>query len=160
MNRFILSDESMTVKFGSAIGRCIRKNALIYLTGQLGAGKTYVAKGIAAGLGSEGQVSSPTYNIMNIYEFDGGRIMHFDLYRLENEEELYGVGLFDFVKNGICLIEWADKFKESLPDDYLEITLSYFENGRAADVSLSGEKYADLYKNVITKLNEDFGERS
>ncbi len=88
------------------------KNKLILLEGNLGAGKTTFVKAFAKTLGFKGQVSSPSFSIVNEYELLNGKIYHFDLYRLKQEEELYEIGFDDYLHSGnYCLIEWPDKAK-------------------------------------------------
>lgn len=81
---------------------------VILLTGELGAGKTVLCKGIAKGLGISAPVVSPTFTIMNEYFYERGEFCHFDAYRLENEDEAFGAGLTDFIGNPdcICAVEW------------------------------------------------------
>ena len=94
------------------------------LTGELGVGKTVFTKGLAAGLGIEEPVSSPTFTIVQIYE--GGRLpfYHFDVYRIGDVEEMEEIGYEDYVYgNGVSLIEWADLIADILPEHYTKITI-------------------------------------
>jgi tRNA threonylcarbamoyladenosine biosynthesis protein TsaE len=87
------------------------------LQGDLGAGKTQLAKGIVAGLGSEAIVTSPTFTI--VHEYGGGRlpVYHFDFFRLEDRHRVLRLGLDDyFFGDGVCIVEWADRFAELLPE--------------------------------------------
>ena len=89
---------------------------VIALTGELGVGKTQFVKGFAAGLGSAAEVTSPTFTL--IHEYFGGRlpVYHFDFYRIESAQELVRLGFDDYVEgDGICIIEWADRFRDLLP---------------------------------------------
>ncbi len=113
--------KSRTKEETRAIGSSFAKEAgpgtVIALFGDLGAGKTEFAKGIAEGLGITEPVTSPTFTILQIYE--GGRLplYHFDLYRLADEEELFEIGFDEFRSGrGICVIEWADRFPELFAD--------------------------------------------
>ena len=90
---------------------------ILALSGDLGVGKTVFTKGFAAGLGITDPVSSPTFTILQIYE--GGRLplYHFDVYRIEDPEEMEEVGLDEYLfGQGVCLIEWAEKIAEILPE--------------------------------------------
>jgi len=94
----------------------VRAGEVLALVGDLGAGKTQWVKGLAAGLGSDATVTSPTFTL--IHEYPGGRLplYHVDCYRLERPEELLGIGLDDYLDGrGVLVIEWADKFPELLP---------------------------------------------
>ncbi len=115
--------EDGTREIGRLIGTLIREGTVIALNGELGAGKTVLAKGIAEGLEVKGDVISPSYVIMNVYR---GRLnlYHFDFYRLEAEDELLELGLEEyFYGEGVALVEWAGKFPGILPPDRLEIEL-------------------------------------
>jgi len=103
----------------------------IYLLyGDLGAGKTVFAKGFAAGLGIDEHITSPTFAIVNVYE---GKcpFYHFDLYRLEEPDELYNIGYEDYIYgSGISLIEWPERAEHMLPENFIKITISVdYEKG-------------------------------
>lgn len=102
--------------FGRAQGAQLRRGDVLALCGELGAGKTHFVKGVAAALGTEAAVTSPTFTL--IHEYPGGRlpVYHFDFYRLEDEDEAIKIGLDEYLDgDGVCLIEWADKFPGLLP---------------------------------------------
>ncbi len=110
---------------GEALGRCLEAGDVVFLTGDLGAGKTCLTGGVAHGLGDEGSVTSPTFQIMCVH--DAGRIplYHFDLYRLEDADQLEDIGLFDVLEgDGACLIEWAELFADELGDEHLEVQVT------------------------------------
>jgi tRNA threonylcarbamoyladenosine biosynthesis protein TsaE len=105
-----------TFAHGRALGATLRAGDVIALHGELGAGKTLFVKGIAAGLGCEGDVTSPTFTL--VHEYTGGRLplFHFDFYRLESEDETLRLGLDDYLgAGGVIVIEWAGKFPVLLP---------------------------------------------
>ena len=86
------------------------------LVGDLGAGKTQFAKGFVAGMGSEQEVTSPTFTLIHEYSGGGLPVYHFDFYRLESAEAVVRLGFDEYVEgDGVCLIEWADRFRELLP---------------------------------------------
>ncbi len=117
------SSEEMTRKLGCFLGKIVPPGTVLALSGELGAGKTVFAQGVGLGLGVAETVNSPSYVLMNIY---CGRMefYHFDFYRLEEEEELFELGLEEyFYSEGVTLIEWADKFPGVLPPDRLEIKM-------------------------------------
>jgi tRNA threonylcarbamoyladenosine biosynthesis protein TsaE len=115
--------EEITRKLGKVFGEISPAGTVIALNGELGAGKTVFARGVAEGLKVNEVVSSPSYVLMNLYK---GRLelYHFDFYRLENEEELDELGLDEyFYGEGISLVEWAGKFPGVMPPTRVEIDI-------------------------------------
>ena len=113
-----------TLALGVKIGEQALPGTVICVDGDLGAGKTVLAQGIAKGLGISEQVVSPTFTILQ--EYRDGRIpfYHFDVYRIEDPDEMYEVGFEDyFYGDGICMIEWAELIRELLPEDHVHITI-------------------------------------
>ena len=111
-----LPDEAATHAFGRELAASVRAGDVIALTGGLGAGKTHLTQGLVAGLGGRGSVTSPTFTL--VHEYAGGRlpVYHFDLYRLDRAEEALALGWEDYLdRDGVCVVEWADKFPELLP---------------------------------------------
>ena len=111
-----------TQNFGQRIGKHAEEDLFIALTGDLGAGKTHLVKGIAKGIGILDNITSPTFNIMNIYE---GKLpfKHFDFYRLDREEELYNIGWGEYSVGGVTVVEWANLFPDLIPEEALCITI-------------------------------------
>jgi tRNA threonylcarbamoyladenosine biosynthesis protein TsaE len=112
----ILPDAEGTIAFGREFAAQLRAGDVLALSGDLGAGKTHFVKGLAAGLAAPVEVTSPTFTL--IHEYTGGRLplFHFDLYRLESEDELLRIGFDDYLDaGGVLAIEWADKFPALLP---------------------------------------------
>ena len=106
----------------------LREGSVVALAGDLGAGKTEFVKGLAAGLGSSAQVTSPTFTL--IHEYPGGRLplYHMDLYRLTSEHELDEIGFDDYLSRpGISAIEWANRFPQRIPETAIWVTLSITE---------------------------------
>ena len=103
---------------------------LIFLIGELGAGKTTLCKGILRGLGHKGVVKSPTYNIVETYKISGFLIFHFDFYQISYPKELSNIGIQEYLdtNNGVSIIEWPEKMISFLPDPDLEIILNHSEN--------------------------------
>ncbi|HET6409991.1 MAG TPA: tRNA (adenosine(37)-N6)-threonylcarbamoyltransferase complex ATPase subunit type 1 TsaE [Chthoniobacteraceae bacterium] len=109
---------SETLAFAREIASRLRPGAIIALNGDLGSGKTQFVKGLALGLGFAGEVTSPTFTL--IHEYVGGRVplYHFDFYRLNTEEEALELGLEEYLRgSGVCVIEWAGKFRPLIPAD-------------------------------------------
>lgn len=114
---FVTHSQAETIAVGEALGAELEAGDVLVLTGDLGAGKTQLTKGIAAALGCEGDVTSPTFTIEMVYE--GGRLplYHFDLYRLDDAEQLEDIGLYDVLGgDGVCVIEWGEQFADELGD--------------------------------------------
>ena len=122
-----------TKTLAERLGTAVEAGTVLCLVGDLGAGKTLFTQGFARGLEVAGEVTSPTFALMNQYN---GRlpVTHFDLYRLEREEELDEIGFYEYAEDdrGVVLIEWADKFPDALPEPYirLEIERGKKENER------------------------------
>ena len=105
----ITNSETETIHEGEKLGRTLVQGSVVALYGELGAGKTAFTRGLAAGLGISMCVSSPTFTIVN--EYPGiVPLFHFDMYRLEGENELFDIGWDDYIeRGGICAVEWGDK---------------------------------------------------
>lgn len=113
-----------TFQMGYELGKKIGRGEIICLEGELGVGKTVFAKGIAKGLGIQQNLDSPTFTIMKIYE--GGRVplYHFDVYRINDIQEMDDIGYEEyFFGDGACLIEWAGKIDRLLPDSAIRIRI-------------------------------------
>lgn len=117
------TSESETAELGRRLASLLSPDDVVALTGDLGAGKTVLVKGVAAGLGVFEPVVSPTFNILLVHP---GRLTlyHFDLYRLESEAQLEDVDFFETLEaGGVALIEWGERFPGALPPDHLGVTL-------------------------------------
>ena len=114
---------NMTFEVGRTIGRLIKKGSIVTLIGDLGTGKTVIAKGIADGLGVKNPVTSPTFNIVKEYK-GREKLCHFDVYRIGDVEEMEEIGYQDyFYGEGLCMIEWAELIADIIPDDAKSITI-------------------------------------
>lgn len=123
-----------TFAAGQSLGAGLKPGDVVALDGDLGAGKTQFMKGIAAGLGFEGEVTSPTFTLL--HEYTGGRLQmfHFDFYRVENEDEALRIGLDDYLgAGGVVVIEWAGKFPALLPACSRWLRLRMPDNGHEGD---------------------------
>lgn len=113
-----------TFALGKKIGRAAGPGQIYTLTGDLGVGKTVFTQGVAAGLDIEEPISSPTFTIIQVYEEGRLPFYHFDVYRIGDVEEMYELGYEEyFFGEGVCLIEWASRIQEILPDHCRQITI-------------------------------------
>lgn len=131
-------DETMTKRLGLALGACLRPGDVVLLRGEMGAGKSVLARATARGMGVTGPVPSPTFTILNIHEGREMKLYHFDLYRLEGEDALYELGLDEFIPpaDGAAMIEWPEMAEEAMPEDALTVCLAYAPDGEGRQVSL------------------------
>ena len=125
-----LSNEAATLAFGTELARAT--DALIlFLHSDLGMGKTTLARGLLHSLGHTGAVKSPTYTLVEPYDFGNRQVYHFDLYRLGDPEELEYMGIRDyFSEHALCLVEWSERGKGFLPRPDLELYLEPEGEGR------------------------------
>lgn len=150
-DRFILKGAKETIDFGKKLGALIAKGDIIALSGDLGSGKTTLTKGIARGVGvkDSDRVNSPSFVILKTYK---GKIplYHFDVYRLADPADLDTVGYQDFFYGeGVSVIEWADKIRELLPENYLDVEFSIkSEDEREITLGAHGDRYESILKRL------------
>lgn len=149
------SEEEMQ-QLGSDLAAVLAEDDVVYLLGELGAGKTVLVRGVARGLGYAGRVTSPTFTLMNIYPTTPV-IYHFDFYRLESLD-MPDLGLEDYLeRGGICLLEWPQVGQEMLPREALwleiEIIDHDYEQGRRVHLSAQGSKYQDKLEGLRQIVN-------
>lgn len=130
--RFVTGSREETIALGEKIGRSLEAGDVLVLTGDLGAGKTQLTKGIAAGMGVVGDVTSPTFTIEMVYEGAEMPLYHFDLYRLDDPDQLEDTGIFDVLgADGVCSIEWGEQFAEEIGDARVDVFVTRLEDEAA-----------------------------
>lgn len=113
---------------GAALARQMQEDAtlppFVALYGDLGVGKTAFVRGFALVIAPESLVRSPTFALVNEYRAKPRSLFHFDMYRIEDEDDLYSIGFYDYLeRRGICLVEWSEKIPYALPEEYLRVTI-------------------------------------
>lgn len=118
---FISRSAEQTINFAREYASSLKGGDVVLLNGEMGAGKTVFAKGVALGLGIDDEILSPTYAYMNDY---GGKLYHYDCYRLSSGAQAEGLGLVDyFYGDGVCLVEWAQNIADVLPENCKTVTI-------------------------------------
>ena len=124
MKKIISNSEEETKLIGRKFAKDLKKGDVIVLTGDLGSGKTKFTEGVLQFFGLENEISSPTFNIVNEYVNRDVNVYHFDVYRLEDEDEFYAIGGEEYFEKGICLVEWGEMIESALPNKYTQISFS------------------------------------
>ncbi|MGL4476492.1 MAG: tRNA (adenosine(37)-N6)-threonylcarbamoyltransferase complex ATPase subunit type 1 TsaE [Shewanella sp.] len=144
-----LNDDTETVAFGQKMAALLTPPLTLYLTGDLGAGKTTLSRGIIQSLGHKGAVKSPTYTLVEPYELADIDVYHFDLYRLADPEELEYMGIRDYFSDrSLCIVEWPEQGAGLLPDADLHLHLAYDGDSRLLTINAGSE----LGKSLLEKL--------
>lgn len=156
MFKIYTNSPKQTGVVAQSLANLIKDDLIICLEGDLGAGKTLFTQNFCKALNVKESVTSPTFNLMNVYEGDK-RIYHFDLYRLENEEDLEEIGFYEYsdVDDEVVLIEWPDRFFACMPEDYLHIKIERAENeqSRILTINIKGNKYNSIYEELKNSAN-------
>ena len=141
---------TQTQRLGMRLGDLLRGGELILLDGQLGTGKTTLTQGLAQGMGITEVINSPTFTLLKEYhrQHDGLALYHFDLYRLDDPEEIIDLGFEDyFYGSGVCVVEWADKAAMLWPVERLSIRLKVLsETKRGLLFTATGTRYCELLR--------------
>lgn len=123
--RFVTTSTDETIALGERLGALLQPGDVAVLTGDLGAGKTQLTKGVAAALGVTDDVTSPTFNILMVYEGAQMPLYHFDLYRLDDASQLEDIGFYDILEgDGPCVIEWGEQFIDEIGPERLDVYLT------------------------------------
>jgi len=143
-----------TQRFGATLAACLTAGDLVVLEGDLGAGKTFLVRSVARGLGvpAETAITSPTFTLVNEY-VAALPLLHSDLYRLGGAGELVELGLTDRIgRDAVTLVEWGDRFSAALGDEGLWLWLAYAEPGRTLRMEARGARGRALLERVAEKL--------
>ena len=144
-----LNDESDTIALGAKIASVLSGGELIYLQGELGAGKTTFARGLLNALGHSGNVKSPTYTLVEPYSITGIDVYHFDLYRINDPEELEAMGIRDYCDGkAICLFEWPEQGADVLPEADITLFLSHISSGREVEIKSNSVTGENILKSI------------
>lgn len=128
-----------TEKIGCMLGKTVPDGSVVAMFGELGAGKTAFTRGLAAGMGINCDVSSPTFALVNEYRGAERTLYHFDMYRISSWDDLYSTGYFDYLEAGGCLIiEWSENIEAVLPQDCIRVTISKTENSNERIIEITG----------------------
>ncbi len=135
-----LIDDAATLALGSEISDVLHAGLTIYLNGNLGAGKTTLARGILHGLGYKHVVKSPTYNLVEIYKISRLYLYHFDFYRFNDPIEWEEAGFREYFNTDtVCLVEWPEKADKLLPHADLQVFINIVESGRNIEIQAGTE---------------------
>ncbi|KPK57694.1 MAG: tRNA threonylcarbamoyladenosine biosynthesis protein TsaE [Gammaproteobacteria bacterium SG8_31] len=135
--------------FGSRLAQASTQGGVIFLQGELGAGKTTLVRGFVRALGYAGRVKSPTYTLLESYSLEGVNLYHLDLYRLADAEELEWIGIRDLLEEAdLCLIEWPDRGLGVLPSPDLEIQIEYRGEGRVLQLLPTSDRGRDIVRQL------------
>ena len=119
--KYVTNSAEETIEIGKSFAEKLNKDAVVLLSGEMGAGKTVFVKGMAQGLGIKSLITSPTYAYMNDYD---GILYHYDCYRLTSGEDAESLGLTDyFYAGGICVVEWSENIADVIPNGAIRVTI-------------------------------------
>lgn len=136
-----LADAEATMALGARLAAAAQAGDVIALMGELGSGKTTLARGFLRALGFAEEVPSPTFTLVQSYELASITVWHFDLYRLGRPEEAWELGLEDALDGGIALIEWPERLGRLLPANRLDVTLATIgDDRRSATIAAHGKR--------------------
>ncbi|MBE6625274.1 MAG: tRNA (adenosine(37)-N6)-threonylcarbamoyltransferase complex ATPase subunit type 1 TsaE [Ruminococcaceae bacterium] len=120
---FISHSTSETEEIASNFAKQLEKSDFVALFGDLGVGKTAFVRGMASTICPGASVKSPTYTIVNEYRTPNGELFHFDVYRIEDDDDLYSMGFYDYLKKGTCVCEWSENIPYAIPENAYRVTI-------------------------------------
>lgn len=128
MFEIISNSREKTESIGAQFAKSLKGSEIVAMFGGLGVGKTSFVCGIAKGLSLKDEISSPTFSIVNEYTSGKFPVYHFDMYRIHGWENLYSTGFFDYIENGVLIIEWSENITEFLPKSTVKVFINYYGN--------------------------------
>lgn len=150
---FIIDSVEKTMELGRQLGLKLNSGDIVCLNGDLGAGKTHFTKGVAKGIGIDDQITSPTFTIVN--EYEGGRLKlyHFDVYRVNDPDEIANIGFDEYIfGKGASIIEWSDYIEALIPEEHISVIIKKIpekgDNYRSISITRFGNRY-DYVKEII-----------
>jgi tRNA threonylcarbamoyladenosine biosynthesis protein TsaE len=148
---FDLPDEAATQCLGAELAQTLEPGLVIFLEGELGAGKTTLARALIRALGHVGPVKSPTYALVEVYVVSSLYLYHFDFYRFESPEEFLDAGFGEYFNaSSVCLVEWPDKADGCLPSPDLRLSLRHAGSARVVELKASSARGASCIKTLTT----------
>ncbi|MBQ4556381.1 MAG: tRNA (adenosine(37)-N6)-threonylcarbamoyltransferase complex ATPase subunit type 1 TsaE [Clostridia bacterium] len=141
MDRKILSSASAeeTEAYGKALAKelldCGKKSAFVALFGDLGVGKTAFTRGFTSAI-CDARVKSPTYTVVNEYRGGAVPVFHFDMYRIDGDDDLYSTGFYDYIDSGYLITEWSENIPFALPEKRINVTIEKTDNGDGRRITI------------------------
>ena len=133
---FELADEAATRRLGAALAKTLRPGSALFVSGELGAGKTTLVRGLLEALGYRGRVKSPTFTLVELYGVSSLNLYHFDLYRFKDKAEWLSSGFRDYFNpDSVCVVEWPERAEGLLPPPDVDVRLDFSGAARRARVS-------------------------
>ncbi len=149
------ADEDAMVSVGEALGRALKPGTVVFLAGELGMGKTTLARGVLRAFGHGGAVKSPTYTLVEPYQLNGLSLFHFDLYRLGDPEELEFMGIRDYFDDAaLVLLEWPERGEGFLPAPDLEVSIDLAGSGRMLRFAASTDRGVECLEQLLEESVE------
>jgi len=145
-----LDDEAATLELGARLAGVLRSGLKIYLSGELGAGKTTLVRGVLRALGYRGRVKSPTFTLVELYKLSSLELYHFDFYRFEDPREWIDAGFREaFDTAAVCLVEWPEKAAGALPPADLRLRLEHADVGRRIRLAADTDEGRECLEQLI-----------
>jgi len=152
--KITLLNEQETELLGAELWEILPEKCLVFLKGELGAGKTTLTRGVLRAAGHKGAVKSPTYTLVEEYDIADRHFFHFDLYRVKEPEELEWIGIRDYLaQQSVCFIEWAELGKGFLPQPDIELWIEAEDEKRVISFNIINEKWKN--KIILSWKNND-----